>query len=91
MTRLLDHIMNCGHSRCLRDSRVSCCQVLSLARCTLIQIFATPSKMGDVLLTASKRSNSTFVMLDLYHEMDVDYSVVDELVNIKIVGFQMHV
>jgi hypothetical protein len=47
--------------------------------------------MGDVLLTASKRSNSTFVMLDLYHEMDADYSMFAELVNIKIVGFQMHV
>jgi hypothetical protein len=30
-------------------------------------------------------------MLYLYHEMDVDYLVVDEMINIKIVWLQMHV
>jgi hypothetical protein len=39
----------------------------------------------------SKHSNSTFIMLYLIHEMDVDYLVVDELVNIKIVWLQMNV
>jgi hypothetical protein len=29
---LLDHVMNCGHSWCLRGSRVSCCKVIPLAR-----------------------------------------------------------
>jgi hypothetical protein len=29
--------------------------------------------------------NSAFIMLYLYHEMEVDYLVVDELINIKIV------
>jgi hypothetical protein len=35
------------HSCCLRGSRVSCCQVISLARCILIQISTTPSNMGE--------------------------------------------
>jgi hypothetical protein len=43
----------------------------------------TPLKMGYGLITESKRSNSTFIMLYLYHEMDVDYLVVGEIVNIK--------
>jgi hypothetical protein len=49
----------------------------------LIRISATPSEMGDGLLVASKRSNYTFIMLYLYHVMDVDYMVVDEMVNIS--------
>jgi hypothetical protein len=36
-----------GHSWCLRGSRVSCCQVISLVRCILIWIFVTPSDMGE--------------------------------------------
>jgi hypothetical protein len=32
--RLLDRVMNCGHSRCLHDSCVSCCQVYTLVWCT---------------------------------------------------------
>jgi hypothetical protein len=38
--------------------------------------------MGDGLLTESKRSNSTFIMLYLCHEMDVNYLVVQEMINI---------
>jgi hypothetical protein len=45
----------------------------------------TPSDMGDGLFAESKRSNSTFIMLYLYHEMVIDYLVVDEMINIKIV------
>jgi hypothetical protein len=41
--------------------------------------------MGDGLFTEPKRSNSTFKMIYLYHEMVVDYLVVDEMINIKIV------
>jgi hypothetical protein len=37
--------------------------------------------MGDGLLTASKHSNYTFTML--YHEMDVNYLIADEMVNIS--------
>jgi hypothetical protein len=40
-------IVNCGHLWSLCDSRVSCCQVISLARCVLIQISTTPSDMGE--------------------------------------------
>jgi hypothetical protein len=41
--------------------------------------------MGDDLFAALKRSNSTFIMLYLVHETDIDYLVVDEMINIKIV------
>jgi hypothetical protein len=37
--------------------------------------------MGDGLFAESKCNNSTFTML--YHEMDVDYLVVEEIVNIS--------
>jgi hypothetical protein len=43
----------------------------------------TPSEMGDGLITVSKRSNSTFIMLYLYLEMDASYLVVDEMINIS--------
>jgi hypothetical protein len=56
----------------------------------LIQIFATPSDMGDGLLTVFKGSNYTFIMLYLVHEMDMDYFIVDEMINIKIVWSQLH-
>jgi hypothetical protein len=39
--------------------------------------------MGDGLIAVSKCSNSTFIMLYLYHEMDVKYLVADEKVNIS--------
>jgi hypothetical protein len=39
--------------------------------------------MGDGLFTAAKRSNSTFIMLYLVHEMDIDYLVVNKMVNIS--------
>jgi hypothetical protein len=40
-------IVEGGHSWCPRGSRVSCCQVIFLARCILIQISMTPSYMGE--------------------------------------------
>jgi hypothetical protein len=43
----------------------------------------TPPDMGDGLIPESKCSNPTFIRLYLYHEMDVDYLVVDEMVNIS--------
>jgi hypothetical protein len=46
--------------------------------------------MGDGLFAAPKRSNSTFIMLYLYHEMVIDYLVVDEMINIKIVWLHLH-
>jgi hypothetical protein len=49
----------------------------------LIRISATPSKMVDGLFTAPKCSNYTFIILYLVHEMDIDYLVVDEMVNIS--------
>jgi hypothetical protein len=42
----------------------------------------TPSDMGVGLFATPKCSNSTFIMLYLVHEMDIDYLVVDEMINI---------
>jgi hypothetical protein len=46
--------------------------------------------MGDGLFAAPKRSNSSFIMLYLVHEMDIEYLIVDEMINIKIVLSQLH-
>jgi hypothetical protein len=60
----------------MRDSRVSCCHVISHAMCILIQISATPSDMGE---TCSLCSN---VVMELHYgcyenyEDDIDYFVV---------------
>jgi hypothetical protein len=50
----------------------------------------TPSNMGDGLFAGPKRSNSSFIMLYLVHEMDIEYLIVDEMINIKIVLSQLH-
>jgi hypothetical protein len=80
---LLDRVMNCCHSWCLRDSCVSCCQVVYLTRSKLAQVPVTLSDMSDTCPLQSFHSNSTFIMLYLIHEMDVDYLVVDEMINIS--------
>jgi hypothetical protein len=41
--------------------------------------------MGNGLFVAPKRSNYNFIMLYLVHEMDIDYFIVDEMINIKII------
>jgi hypothetical protein len=56
----------------------------------LIQISTTPSDMGDGLFAMFKHSNSTFIMLYLVNEMDIDCLVVDKMINIKIVWSQLH-
>jgi hypothetical protein len=48
-----------------------------------VRISATPSKMGDGLIAVSIGSNYTFIMLYLCHEMDVDYLLVEVMVNIS--------
>jgi hypothetical protein len=45
----------------------------------------TPTDMDDGLFVESKCSNYTFILLYLVHETDIDYLVVDEMINIKIV------
>jgi hypothetical protein len=55
-----------------------------LARFKLARIFITPSDMSDSCLLQSFSSNSTFIMLYRYHEMDVDYLVANEMVNINV-------
>jgi hypothetical protein len=39
--------------------------------------------MGNTCLLQSFSSNSTFIMLYLVHEMDIDYLVVDEMINVS--------
>jgi hypothetical protein len=39
--------------------------------------------MGDGLLAVSKHINSSFMMLYLYHVMDGNYLVVEEVINIS--------
>jgi hypothetical protein len=53
------------------------------ARFKLTQVSATPSYMSNTCLLQSFSSNSTIIMLYLYHEVDVDYLVVDEMINIS--------
>jgi hypothetical protein len=62
-------IMKCGHSCCLRGSRVSCCQVDTLqGYVILIQISATPSDIGE---TCSLCSNVEV----LYHHVHMRFMV----------------
>jgi hypothetical protein len=75
--------VNCGHSWCLRGSHVSYCQVISLARFKIGSSHRKTSDMGDTCLLQSFSSYCTFIMLYLYHEMDINYLVADELINIK--------
>jgi hypothetical protein len=49
----------------------------------------TSSDIGDVLFTVPKRSNYTFIMLYLVHETHIDYLIVDEMINIKIIWSQL--
>jgi hypothetical protein len=49
----------------------------------LTQVTAKPSDMGDTCLLQSFDSNSTFIMLYLYHVLDVGYLVVKEMINIS--------
>jgi hypothetical protein len=83
--RLFDRVVNCCHSWCPSDLHVSCCPVITLARFKLARVSMLPSDMGNTCPLQSFSSNSTFIMLNLYQEMDVDYLVVKEMINIKIV------
>jgi hypothetical protein len=61
-------MVNCGHLWCLRGSRVSWCQVISLVKCILIQISMTPSVMGDAcsLLSFHRSANSPMFIWELW-------------------------
>jgi hypothetical protein len=43
--------------------------------------------MVDGLITESKHSNFTYIMLYLYHEMDVDCLVVDKFIISKLFDY----
>jgi hypothetical protein len=54
-----------------------------LATFKLARVLVTLSDMSDSYLLQSFNSNSTFIMLYRYHEMDVDYLVADKMININ--------
>jgi hypothetical protein len=81
--RLFDRVVNCCHPWYPPGPHVSCCQVITLVRFKLARVSVIPSDMGNTCPLQSFSSNSTFIML--YHEMDVDYLVVEEKINIKII------
>jgi hypothetical protein len=43
--------------------------------------------MGDGLFVVFKRSNYTFIILYLVHEMDIDYLVVNEMIISKLFDY----
>jgi hypothetical protein len=62
------------------------CVLLSgyyLAMFKLARVFAIPSDMGNKCQLQSFSSNSTFIMLYLYHEMEIDCLVVEEMILIS--------
>jgi hypothetical protein len=62
------------------------CVVLSggyLARFKLARVSMILLDMSDTCPLQSFSSNSTFIMLYLFYVMDVDYLVVDEMINIS--------
>jgi hypothetical protein len=81
---LFYRVVNCCHPWCPSGPHVSCCQVITLARFKLARVSTIPSDMGNTCPLQSFSSNSTFIMICLLHEMDIDYMVVDEMLNIKI-------
>jgi hypothetical protein len=64
--------------------RVSCCKVVILQGLKLVRITVTLSDMSDSCLLLSSRSNSTFIMLYMYREMDVDMKQWHDKVELKI-------
>jgi hypothetical protein len=54
-----------------------------LARFKLARASVIPSDMGNTCSLQSFSSNSTFIMLYLYHEMEVNYLVVKEMILIS--------
>jgi hypothetical protein len=56
-------VMNCCHSWCLSGPRVSCCQVISLARLTIHSNLRDTLRNGWCLFTESKRRIINFIIL----------------------------
>jgi hypothetical protein len=55
-----------------------------LARFKLVRVTVTLSDICDSYLLQPFNSNSTFIMLYVYHEIYFDYLVVDKMININI-------
>jgi hypothetical protein len=58
-------------------------RLLPLQGLNWLESLRCPSDMGNTCLLQSFSSNSTFIMLYLVHEMDIDYLVVDEMINVS--------
>jgi hypothetical protein len=62
-----------------------------LTRTKFVQISLTLSKMSDTYMLQSFCSNATFITLCMYQEMDVNYLIVIEVLNINVDSSQFHV
>jgi hypothetical protein len=59
------------------------CHVYYLARFKLARVSTIPSDMGNTCPLQSFSSNSVVIILYLYHEMGVDYLIVEEMILIS--------
>jgi hypothetical protein len=59
-------------------------RLLSLQGINWLEPPRLPSDLGNTCPLESFSSNSIFIKLYLYHEIDVDYLVVEEMISIKI-------
>jgi hypothetical protein len=62
-----------------------------LTRTKFVRISLTLSKMSDTYMLQSFCSNATFITLCMYQEMDVNYLIVIEVLNINVDSSQFHV
>jgi hypothetical protein len=75
--------MNCGTRGALLARGFCVIRFLLLQSLNWLESPRLPSNMGNTCPLQSFSSNSTFIMLYLYHVMDIDYLVVDEMANIS--------
>jgi hypothetical protein len=74
-------IVKGGHSCCLHGSCVSCCQIISLARCILIRISVTPSEMGEACsLCPNVEVLYHYVHMRFMVMFNYDYMVVEVMI-----------
>jgi hypothetical protein len=65
-------------------------RLLSLQGFNWLESPRLPLDKGNTCPLQPFSSNSTFIMIYLVHEMDINYMVVDEMIHIKIVWSQLH-
>jgi hypothetical protein len=82
---LFDRVVICCHRGALLAHVCQVVRLLPLHGLNWLESPRLPSDMGNTCPLLSFNSNYTFIMIYLVHEMDIDYMVVDEMTNIKIV------